>query len=761
MTPKLSRLSLFSLALCGFASGLPLAAQAQSACVPDAPVAGDSVACAGAGDGIRDDGLDGVTISVAAGAEVSSATEIVFELDDDVTLINDGTISSGGDHAIQLDNGGTIINSGTIESTDSDGINADNDTSITNSGTITGGDEGIQIEDDSSVVNSGTITGADRGIDGDSFTGILIENSGTITGIGNDAIRVGADAVIENSGTITGDDEGVDFGQDSSLVNSGSITGTDRGVDGEVSGIRITNSGSITGVDSDGVRTGADAVVENSGTITGGDDGVQVRENSTVINSGTITALGAEGINANRDGVRIENSGTIIGLDDAVNLANDAYVLNTGTILSNGTDQDGVDLDSGTVINHGTIRSLALTDGDGIDFDEGATGAGFVLNTGLIEGARGVNADDLDTQSQTVTNYGTIIGHSGIAISLAGGDDVLELATGSQIIGAIDLGSGTDTFRLLSPVQGAFSFITAPEIFDAGGNPFIASADGLAAVAADPDVMSAGDTLAARGLTSVLGNALELAEGAPGFAALLTSTHERDEMEGVLRYGFALEDGTVLSVIGGLMSSETEDMPGGVDVDYSMALVGPAASRDVGAARATVLGFIGTSETEYDAAAHVGGHGTADGTLYGVAGRFSYAPGQLGVRGMDLALSGGLGWHDMGDFSLSTLGEFDGRTPRTGFARVELGQSVELGTGTLRGLIRLTHVSGAGDGFTLRALGGSTSFGGTGLDSDTFGGIGAEYLQPLGGGGTLRLRLVAEGTDEDDMAVGLGLGVTF
>lgn len=95
---------------------------------------------------------------------------------------------------------------------------------------------------------------------------------------------------------------------------------------------------------------------------------------------------------------------------------------------------------------------------------------------------------------------------------------------------------------------------------------------------------------------------------------------------------------------------------------------------------------------------------------------------------------------------------------RTGFARVELGQSMEMGEGTLRGLVRLTHVSGDGDDFTLRALGGSTSFGAD-LDSDTILGIGAEYLRPVTGG-ALSLRLLAEGTD-DDMAVGVGIGITF
>lgn len=761
MNPKISRLSLFSLALCGFASGLPLAAQAQSACVPDAPVSGDSVVCTGAGDGIRDDALDTVTIDVATGAVVSSATDIVFELNDDVTLTNAGTISSDGDHAVQLNDGGTVTNTGTITSTDGDGINANSNTIVTNAGTITGSDEGLQIEDGSSVTNTGSITGGDRGIDGDDFTGIVIDNSGTITGTGTDAIRVGADAVIDNSGTITGGDEGIQLEADGSIVNSGEITGADRGIDADgFAGTTVENSGTITGTGSDAVRLGDDAVVENSGTITGGDDGVQVGANSSVTNTGTITALGGEGVNGNEDGVQIENSGTITGLDDGLNLADDAYVLNTGTILSNGTDQDGVDLDSGTVINHGTILSLATVDGDGIDFDEGASGPSFVINTGVIEGARGVNADDLDTQSQTVTNYGTITGTSGTAIFLAGGDDVLEVASGSQINGAIDLGDGTDTFRLLSPMHGAFTFLSAAEIVDDGGNPLIVSADGLQAVAVDPEVTSAGDTLAAFGLTSVLGTALELAEGAPGFAARLSRGDERDEAEGVLRHGFELGDGTVVSVIGGVMSSETEHMTNGVDVDYRMALVGPAASRELGRARGTVLGFVGRSETGYDAATQTG-NGDADGTLYGLAGRFAYGAGQLGPRGLDLALSAGIGWHDMGDFTLSGLGEIEGRTPRTGFARVELGQSVDVGAGTLRALVRLTHVSGGGDAFTLRALGGSTSFDGTGLDSETIGGIGAEYLQPLGGGSAMRLRLLAEGTDADDLAVGLGLGVSF
>ncbi|PTE19783.1 hypothetical protein C5F48_21065 [Cereibacter changlensis JA139] len=759
MNRKINRLSLFSLALCGLASGLPLAAQAQSACVPAAPMTGDSVLCEGMGDGIRNDALSGVSVTVAAGAEITNATDVAFELDGDTVLTNDGVITSGGDHAVQLGDRGTVGNSGTIESAGGDGVNANGEAVITNSGDIIGSDEGVQIEQDSSVVNSGEITGGDRGIDGDDFTGISIRNSGSITGTGSDGLRVGAGASIANSGLITGGDEGIQLEGDGSVVNSGRITGADRGIDGDdFTGLQIRNSGVITGTDSDGLRIGADATVRNSGTITGGDDGVQVGSDSLVVNSGTITAFGGEGINGNEDGVSVENSGTIIALDDGLNLADDAYVLNTGTILSNGTEQDAVDLDSGTVINHGTMLSLAALDGDGIDFDAGATAAGFVLNTGRIEGARGVNADDLDTVSQTVTNYGAITGRNGTAIFLAGGDDVVELGTGSRINGAIDLGEGTDTFRLLSPVQGVFDFGSAPEVFDAGGNPFIVSTDGLQAVAADPGVMSAGDALAARGLASVLGTALELAEEAAGFAARLNATGERDEVEGVLRHGFALGDGTVLSVFGGLQSGSADTLPGGVDLDYRMALAGPAASRDLGAGRATLMGFVGASETRFDAAAEVGGRGTADGMLYGVAGRLSYAAGQLGVAGLDLALSGGIGWHDMDDLSLSTLGDYDARMLRTGFARVELGQSMEMGEGTLRGLVRLTHVSGDGDDFTLRALGGSTSFGAD-LDSDTILGIGAEYLQPVTGG-TLSLRLLAEGTD-DDIAIGLGIGMTF
>lgn len=762
MSHKISRLPLFSLALCGFASGLPLAVQAQSACVPATPAAGDSVVCAGAGDGIRDDALDDISINVRAGAEVSNAAEILFELNDDIVLDNAGTISSGGDHAVQLGDRGTVTNTGTIESTAADGINANDGADITNSGTVTGDDEGIQIEQDSRVVNSGTITGGDRGIDGDDFTGIVIDNDGSIIGLGADGLRAGEDLTVDNSGTITGADEGIQLEANGSIVNSGTITGADRGIDGDdFTAITIQNSGSITGTGSDGVRVGADSAIDNTGTITGGDDGVQVGENSSVTNSGTILSITGEAVNGNEDGVRVVNSGTITGFDDGLNLADDADVVNTGTILSNGTEQDAVDLDSGTVVNHGTMMSLATLDGDGIDFDAGATAAGFVLNTGLIEGQRGVNADDLDTESQTVTNYGTITGRSGTAIFLAGGDDVVEVATGSRINGTIDLGAGTDTFRLLSPVQGAFTFGTAPEIFDAGGNPFIAAADGLSAVAADPTVISAGDALAARGFASALGTALELAEGAPGFAARVTATGERDEAEGVLRHGFQLEGGTVLSVFGAVQSGSTENLPGDIDVEYRMALVGPAASRDVGTGRATLGGFIGTSETRYEASAQSGGHGTADGTLYGLAGRLSYGAGQLGIGGLDLALSGGIGWHDSDDFTLSALGDFDGRVARTGFARIELGQSVSLGAGTLRGLVRLTHIAGDGDEFTLRALGGSTSFDSTGLDSDTIGGIGAEYLQPLGGGSILSLRLVAEGSDEDDMAVGFGVGVSF
>jgi autotransporter-associated beta strand protein len=78
-----------------------------------------------------------------------------------------------------------------------------------------------------------------------------------------------------------------------------------------------------------------------------------------------------------------------------------------------------------------------------------AMGANVVTNSGTMDGGAGPAIDfRTDTVPAIITNSGTIRGGAGVAILTGSGDDILNLSTGSTIIGLVDLGGGFDTINL-------------------------------------------------------------------------------------------------------------------------------------------------------------------------------------------------------------------------------------------------------------------------------------------------------------------------
>jgi hypothetical protein len=245
------------------------------ACSPASPVNGDVVVCSGTGSGIRNNALDGATITVEEGSQISGGADQGFLFDDDVQFTNGGSVTSTGDHAVQGDNDVTVINNGTISGGD-DGVNIDDDGRIENSGTISGGDDGVQVESNGTVINraSGIITATDEGVNANQPNAV-IENHGIIEA-GDDAVNAGTNATITNSGRITstGDQDGIDL-DDGSVTNSGLIEslGNEDGIDFDPSteASRVTNSGTIRGaiaINTDPSDTGSQTVV-NSGVLIG------------------------------------------------------------------------------------------------------------------------------------------------------------------------------------------------------------------------------------------------------------------------------------------------------------------------------------------------------------------------------------------------------------------------------------------------------------------------------------------------------------
>lgn len=292
---------------------------AQQTCTPAAPSDGDVISCAGTGIGIVDDGLDDATLTVQTGAVITGADQ-AFEFDDDNNFTNFGTLTGQNDHGMQGDNGNTVINHGTITALGGDGVNIDNDGVVENYGTIRGMDDGVQLEDNATVINHAT-------------------------------------------GEIYADDEGVNINND-------------------------------------------DATLTNAGLIEAGDDAVNAARNATITNSGIIRSIGGD-----QDGIDLD-SGTIV---------------NSGTILAVGT-QDAIDFDpssdASTITNNGLIEGHI-----GINTDPADTGAQTVFNSGTITGRGGLAMDLGAGEDSLEIAGGTING----AVELGAGTDSLivsEVNTG-------------------------------------------------------------------------------------------------------------------------------------------------------------------------------------------------------------------------------------------------------------------------------------------------------------------------------------------
>lgn len=333
--------------------------------------------------------LSGVNYNVAIGANgnVVGAINGIAISGLNGNVINDGMIS-GEQGLVVGGTNNTIDNTGIISGTTEAFNLSGHIVTITNAGIITeGGAYAFDVNGGSGMIvsNTGTITG---GITGDtsadqSFT---IHNAGTWNASSSALTLNAANELVENSGKIKGE---IDLGASSADVeNSGSILGN---VD-FFNGGALNNSGTIRG---ELLSTGLITAVTNDGTI-----------------SGTVGLGGSAGGTTSLD-----NGGVIHG---------DVSLFGT-TMLSNG----------GTIYGDVSIHD---------------TGTATVTNTGHINGdvsfVSGTNL--LDTSHGEIT--GIVAGGSGNDTMIGGayaedfnggtGNDVLNGGSGDDIL---DGGPGRDT----------------------------------------------------------------------------------------------------------------------------------------------------------------------------------------------------------------------------------------------------------------------------------------------------------------------------
>jgi outer membrane autotransporter protein len=290
-----------------------------------APASGDTVTCSALTDvAIVNVAATGSAVNVAAGGEVRSATlqAPAIALGQGATLNNAGTLFADrpGDGTL-VPKGGTITIRGAGNS-------------ITNSGTIAARD-GVAIQ--------GLLSG-------NTATGTVLNNSGTIVTTNDTAsvpsagVVLGDGAQVTNSGQIQMSGGG---GREALVVGAGSR------IENQATGVIQARETRTFTVDSTkgakGVLMGDNSTLVNAGrialaTVSGAGDAIQARSGSTIINSGTVDATTANyaiRMSANLDDTgrfAVTNSGALLGGSSGAILIdkgnNSVVTLDTGSQIT-------------------------------------------------------------------------------------------------------------------------------------------------------------------------------------------------------------------------------------------------------------------------------------------------------------------------------------------------------------------------------------------------------------------------------------------
>ena len=182
--------------------------------------------------------------------------------------------------------------------------------------------------------------------------------------------------------------------------------------------------------------------------------------NVTIINDGAISTTGgaaAFGIFSDGEGSRITNSGTIetTGFFSGAifSFGPGAVITNSGTIGTSGDQSNGIFSGSpnALITNSGTIETVG-TPSDGIRAEGNNAvirNSGTIRVSGLESSA--IILDPFSNRDSMLTNTGSLIatGDDGYAILGGNGSQTVVLGPGSQVIGRIDLGAGTDSVTVV------------------------------------------------------------------------------------------------------------------------------------------------------------------------------------------------------------------------------------------------------------------------------------------------------------------------
>lgn len=395
--------------------------------------------------------ISGVLFGMLANQQLATAT-----------INNSGVITGQQTAIIGLNSGDLVINNevGGQITANGPAITSNAGTlSVDNNGLIrSNGQAAINITTaNAQIVNNGVIQGGAFGVTTNSFQvspGVVedrsfnttVINSGSITGVNNDGVRLQGGGTVTNSGLIQG-------------VNP-NATGTDgvsifaaptQSLEGFVSSVENLDGGQIIG-NRFGVLLSMGGDVDNAGTISGNNGGVVIQNGTaapgidgTLTNSGIIIGNAGNGVAfSGLTAATLGNSGTIVGNggdgifssasgDALTSITNSAEGSITGSQSGVHVERGGLELD-----NAGTIRGNGSDPGTNAAPDAGVTisGAGnSITNSGTISGTRlGITTASVFNAATgqleglavdtSVVNSGTIIGENDDGVRLIGGGSV-------------------------------------------------------------------------------------------------------------------------------------------------------------------------------------------------------------------------------------------------------------------------------------------------------------------------------------------------
>ena len=400
------------------------------------------------------------TGTVSSGGSIITSGGTTLTMTGNSTLQNNGTIQNTGNGRAIDSNSGianlTVINNGLISAVSSDAfrVNTDSPVALTNTGTI-------QVTNGGQAIDWAAIKTASNVLTN--------QATGKITAVGEDAVRMGTGGTVFNYGLISATptgttdpsgSDGIDLRTFTGITvnNAGTITGR-HGIatDGSnVAGSYTVNNlagGTIaalngSGLNIDGPNANVSALVFNDfgGTFKGGvlasassgdGDGIDVDGILTLTNKGDVLGLGARGTGNNAEGIAA-GGGTIINTE-------------TGRIIGSSLIADAANSESGHA-------------GNGILIDNSSGGAAIaatlITNYGVIQGKNGVGIQIVGSFADSITNNagGSILGTGTAAtIQMGGGADILlnrgliknDADPVSGLRGsAVDLGDGDDQFLI-------------------------------------------------------------------------------------------------------------------------------------------------------------------------------------------------------------------------------------------------------------------------------------------------------------------------